>query len=75
MNPFKNLNREDFKEVMAFYTITLAFIYMFAITFYPPESDAGLRFGDVILGSLLTIVLGKVLSEYFGNNGSSDSKK
>lgn len=64
MKFFKNLNPEDFKEMMAFYTITLSFIYMFLITFTTvPEGNQ--RFADIILGSLLTIVIGKVLSEYF----------
>ena len=68
---FKNLNDKDFKEFMAFYTITLAFIYMFWVTFGTvPEKNQ--RFADIILGSLLTIVIGKVLSEYFNK---PDDKK
>lgn len=69
---FKELDRNDFKEMMAFLTIVLAFIYMFAVTFIAiPEENQ--RFADIILGSLLTIVLGKVLSEYFGNTGETKS--
>lgn len=63
----KNLNREDFKELMAFITILLTFLYIFCITFIDiPESSQ--RFADVILGSLLTLVFGKVLGEYFDAN-------
>ena len=73
-NPFKELNREDFKEFMAFMTVTSTFIYMFAVTFGEVPKD-NQRFADIILGSLLTIVLGKVLSEYFGgNNDGKDIK-
>lgn len=64
MNFFKNTNREDFKELMAFMTVGLSFIYMFAVTFFElPEENQ--RFADIILGSLLTIVIGNVLSHYF----------
>lgn len=66
MKFFKNLNREDFKELMAFFTVTLSFVYMFLVTFAEiPEKNQ--RFADIILGSLLTIVIGKVLSEYFNS--------
>ena len=68
---FKNLNDKDFKEFMAFYTITLSFIYMFLVTFSNiPEKNQ--RFADIILGSLLTIVIGKVLSEYFNKPDSKE---
>ena len=64
MKFFKDLNREDFKELMAFLTVGLSFVYMFLVTFCPiPEKNQ--RFADIILGSLLTIVIRKVLSEYF----------
>lgn len=68
---FQNLNDKDFKEAMAFYTITLSFIYMYLVTFctIPKQNQ---RFADIILGSLLTIVIGKVLSEYF--NKPTDKK-
>lgn len=70
----KNLNREDFKELMAFLTVILAFVYMFCVTFIPiPE--AGQRFADIILGSLLTLVFGKVLGEYFDVMKRSDSEE
>jgi hypothetical protein len=64
MNFFKNTNREDFKELMAFKTVGLSFVYMFVVTFcdIPKENQ---RFADIILGSLLTIVIGNVLSHYF----------
>ena len=68
----RNLNREDFKELMAALCMGSTFIYMFCVTFIPVP-EASQRFADIILGSLLTIVLGKVLSEYFGNNGKKDS--
>ena len=69
---FRNLGDNDFKEFMAFYTITLAFVYMYLVTFIDiPEANR--RFADIILGSLLTIVIGKVLSEYF--NKPADKNK
>ncbi len=41
--------------------------YMIAVSFIPiPEESK--RFVDIVLGSLLS-VLGKILSDYFGNNG------
>jgi hypothetical protein len=68
---FQKLNDKDFKELMAFYTITLSFIYMFCVTFFPiPEENR--QSAQIILGSLLTIVIGKVLSEYFNK---PDNKK
>jgi hypothetical protein len=71
---FKNLNDKDFKEAMAFYTITLSFLYMFLVTFCDiPEKNQ--RFADIILGSLLTIVIGKVLSEYFNAPKEEESKE
>ena len=71
MKFFQNLNPEDFKEMMAFYTITLSFVYMFLVTFADiPKSNQ--RFADIILGSLLTIVIGKVLSEYFNKPTDKD---
>jgi uncharacterized BrkB/YihY/UPF0761 family membrane protein len=64
MKFFRDLNREDFKELMAFFTISVSYVYMFMVTFtvIPKENQ---RFADIILGSLLTIVIGKILSEYF----------
>jgi len=74
MKFFKNLNKEDFKELMAFYSITLSFIYMFLVTF-AEIPKANQRFADIILGSLLTIVIGKILSEYFNKpNDEEDSE-
>jgi hypothetical protein len=74
MKFFKNLNREDFKELMAFFTVSLSFIYMFLVTFAEiPEKNQ--RFADIILGSLLTIVIGKVLSEYFNSPKEEDQDK
>jgi len=68
---FKNLGDKDFKEFMAFYTITLAFVYMYLVTFIDiPEANR--RFADIILGSLLTIVIGKILSEYFNKPDDKD---
>lgn len=67
----KNLNREDFKELMAFLTVILTFLYVFLITFIPVPKE-GQRFADVILGALLTLVLGKVLGEYFDVNKNKD---
>lgn len=61
-----------FKEIMALISIMYTFAYMTALTFFPPESDAGQRFGDLILGSLLTIVLGKIFSEFFGKDKDED---
>jgi hypothetical protein len=71
MRFFKSLNDRDFKEFMAFYTISLSFVYMFLITFtaIPKENQ---RFADIILGSLLTIVIGKVLREYFNKPNEKD---
>jgi hypothetical protein len=71
MKFFKELNDKDFKELMAFYTITLSFIYMFLITF-ADIPKANQRFADIILGSILTIVIGKVLSEYFNKPDDKD---
>jgi hypothetical protein len=45
---------------------------MFLVTF-TEIPKANQRFADIILGSLLTIVIGKVLSEYF--NKTTDKKK
>jgi hypothetical protein len=74
MKFFKNLNREDFKELMAFFTVSLSFIYMFLVTFAEiPEKNQ--RFADIILGSLLTIVIGKVLSEYFNQPKEEENKE
>ena len=70
---FQKLNNKDFKELMAFYTITLSFIYMFCVTFLPiPEKN--MQSAQIILGSLLTIVIGKVLSEYFNKPVNKDEK-
>ena len=70
----KNLNRDDFKELMAFITVLLAFIYMFMVTFtvIPEENQ---RFADIILGSLLTLIFGKVLGEYFDVNKNKENKE
>ena len=72
MKFFKELSREDFKELMAFLTVILSFVYMFLVTFCEiPEENQ--RFADIILGSLLTIVIGKVLSEYFNQPKDNDN--
>lgn len=63
-NIFKELNREDFKELVALFVISLSFVYMFCVTFIAiPEQNQ--QIANIILGSLLTIVFGKVLGEYF----------
>jgi hypothetical protein len=74
MKFFKNLNHEDFKEFMAFFSISFSFLYMMLVTFctIPKENQ---RFADIILGSLLTIVIGKVLGEYFNANNDEDKGK
>jgi hypothetical protein len=72
-NIFQKMNREDFKEMMAFMTIAGTFVYMYLVTFIPiPESSQ--RFADIILGSLLTLVLGKVLGEYFDAKPKTERK-
>ena len=56
--------KERYKLIIALMAIGYTFFYIHSITFYevPKENQ---RFADMILGSLLTIVLGKVLGEYF----------
>jgi hypothetical protein len=71
MKFFKNLTHEDFKELMALFSISFSFTYMILVTFCKiPEENQ--RFADIILGSLLTIVIGKVLGEYFNANNDKD---
>ncbi len=68
MNPFKRLSREDFKEFMAFVNTSLGWVYLFCLLFVDlnPQNE---RFADVGLGIVGTIIFGKILSDYFGNNG------
>ncbi len=49
MNPFQNLNREDFKEFMAFVNTSLGWVYLFCLLFIPLEAQNE-RFADVGLG-------------------------
>ena len=71
MKFFKNLTHEDFKEFMAIFSISFSFLYMILVTFCKiPEENQ--RFADIILGSLLTIVIGKVLGEYFNSNNKDE---
>ncbi len=66
-------NMRDFREVMAALTITATYLYIFMVTFIPiPPSSQ--RFADIILGSLLTLVIGKVLDHYFNNDRDIDKK-
>jgi len=75
MKFFKDFNREDFKEMIALFSLIGTFAYMYLVTFikFPKENQ---RFADIILGSLLTLVLGKVLGEYFNSkNKDKDGKE
>ena len=49
----------------------LSFIYIFGVTFVeiPKENQ---RFADIILGSLLSMVIGGIISHYF-NDGNNDN--
>jgi len=68
----KWLNREDFKELVTLIVIVTILGYFIAISFIPiPEESQ--RFVDIVLGSLLSI-LGKILSDYFGDNGRDKAK-
>lgn len=70
----KRLDKDDFKEIMAALTLTATFTYMFMVTFIPVPKESQ-RFADVILGSLLTLALGKVLSAYFDKDKKEDAPK
>ena len=65
---FKELSREDFKELMAAMHSLLGWVYLFVLLFAPIAED-NQRFADVGLGIVGTIIFGKILSDYFGNNG------
>jgi len=62
----KALDKENFKELISFLSVTTAFVYFFLITFFTiPEENQ--RFADIILGMLGTAVLGRVYGHYFDN--------
>jgi hypothetical protein len=66
MKFFRDLTKEDFKELMAYTSMWLSFIYIFGVTFVeiPKENQ---RFADIILGSLLSMVIGGIISHYFND--------
>lgn len=62
----KGLTRNDFREIMAFMTLTSVFIFMFLIVFIQiwwELPDPAQRFGDIILGFLFGIA--KTVMDYF----------
>jgi hypothetical protein len=73
MKFFRDLTKEDFKELMAYTSMILSFIYIFGVTFVeiPKENQ---RFADIILGSLLSMVIGGIISHYF-NDGNDNKDK
>jgi hypothetical protein len=69
----KNLNREDFKELVFLIYTFAVLMYFFLVTFFPPEQEAGQRFADIILGALVGLLL-KLTADYFGNNGEHEDE-
>ena len=69
----KGLNRENFKELMAFVHTMLGWVYLFTLLLIELPKD-NQRFADMGLGIVGTIIFGKILSDYFGNNGSIQKK-
>ena len=68
-NIFKELDKEDFKELMASVHTMLGWVYLFVLLF-APIAEENQRFADVGLGIVGTIIFGKILSDYFGGNGN-----
>lgn len=61
----KNLNSEDFRELMAAISVLLGFGYIYAITFLEIGMD-NQRFADIVLGMVGTVIFGRVFEYYFG---------
>ena len=69
----KNLNSEDFREIMAAVSVILGFAYLFGITFFdiPEESQ---RFADVATGVIATVIFGRVFEYYFGGKNGGNKE-
>ena len=67
----KDLDKEDFRELMAALSLIYGFTYMTMVTFItlPTENQ---RFADIILGAVISVVFGRVFGHYFDK---SEAKK
>jgi phosphotransferase system glucose/maltose/N-acetylglucosamine-specific IIC component len=70
----KNLNSEDFRELMAAITVLLGFAYIFSITFITISAD-NQRFADIVLGMIGTVIFGRVFEYYFGKDDKKKKKE
>jgi len=65
----RGLTKEDFREIMAFMTITSSFIFMFAVVFiqiWYPMPESAVKFADIILGFLFGSVVRTIMDYFFG---------
>ena len=70
----KNLNSDDFRELMAAISVVLGFMYIFCITFIDIEEDSQ-RFADICTGMIDTVIFGRVFEYYFGKDKKQINKR
>ena len=70
----KNISSEDFRELMAAFSVVAGFAYLFAITFIEiPEASQ--RFADISTGIIATVIFGRVFEHYFGKKEKKSDDK
>ena len=75
VNLMRGLTKEDFREIMAAFSLIAGFIYMYLITFVVIPSEANQRNADIILGMVGSLVFGRVFAYYFDEKSSKKDEK
>ena len=73
----KSLDKKDFREIIAWMSITTVYLFMFAIVFVPmfiPMPDVSARFADLILGYMFGSMIKSINEHYFKSDKSSKDK-